>query len=442
MTTDQDSTPQRAKTPPAGPELRFSSTFRTLARDLFSFAPRPMPYLSRTRNRVLRRLPLISAVLFALLLTGSNTALILERLRAPGALCLALAAGQTLPIPLALVRPMAAWWLSLPPVLAYAVLTASEYGRLAPGDPWPWTEPGLMAHVTVTLIVGWRVRAPAFVGLWVIGVLAGSLLEALLRPEAAASNLALFATLSAVGLVIEGALRGRRDAQRKLKRQENLTEIERSRRTLLEERTRIARELHDVVAHYMSVVAVQAEAAPYRVPDPPQELSDSFAGIRENALAALTELRHILGMLRSDEQGSDGRYAPQPTLTNIDELVANVRAAGLRIDTVVSGTPRPLPQGVALSAFRIVQEALSNVLRHAPGSQVEVGISYGHADIGLRVVNSPATGPVRRQAGSGHGVLGMRERAATLGGTLRVGLREDGWYEVTASLPTGESEGS
>src|SRR5205814_7744382 len=128
-------------------------------------------------------------------------------------------------------------------------------------------------------------------------------------------------------------VRGRTEAEDRLREQEVLTEFERTRRALLEERTRIARELHDVVAHHMSVIAVQAEAAPYRVADPPEELSESFASIRGNALAALTEMRHILGMLRSDDQPAEGRFTPQPTLENVEELVDNVRAAGLHVES-------------------------------------------------------------------------------------------------------------
>src|SRR6266511_2272589 len=153
--------------------------------------------------------------------------------------------------------------------------------------------------------------------------------------------------LSALALVAADALRGRDETRRRLLEQEQISDEERARRVLLEERARIARELHDVVAHHMSLVAIQAEAAPYRVADPPP---------------ALTELRRVLGVLRA--QRNIEETAPQPMLDGLGDLVAGVRRAGLEVETVVSGTPRPLPPGVELSAYRIVQEALSNVMRH------------------------------------------------------------------------------
>ncbi|MER6028258.1 sensor histidine kinase [Streptomyces sp. NPDC001851] len=419
-----------------------SAALRPLGQGVFGLsARRPMPHLSRFRNPLLRRLPLIGALLLAAYVAGTGAWLLTDRLRLPLSVCAALALAQALPVPLALVRPVAAWWLSLLSALPYALLTGVGSVTLQPGTPWPWTEPGMLAHLTVTLLVAGWAEPVVYTSQWLITLLTGSLLTAWLQPPLTDTTFPAVAALSAVGLALLAAVRGRREAQRKLRRQENLTEIERSRRTLLEERTRIARELHDVVAHHMSLVAVQAEAAPYRVADPPHELTDSFARIRENAVAALTELRHILGMLRSVDQNGDGRYTPQPTLENLDELVANVRAAGLRVETDVSGTPRPLPQRVELSAFRIVQEALSNAVRHAPGSQVRVELSYGRAEVGVVVANSPVAGAVKPQDGTGHGLVGMRERAAILGGTLRAGPGPGGWYEVTASLPIDEDGG-
>jgi signal transduction histidine kinase len=238
-------------------------------------------------------------------------------------------------------------------------------------------------------------------------------------------------------------VRGSSEALELLAEQAHITSAERSRRTLLEERARIARELHDVVAHHMSVIAIQAEAAPYRVADPPEELRASFATIRKNAVDALSELRRVLDLLRAeapDRVPSDAD-APQPTLGGLDDIVANVRDAGLTVQTVVSGGVRPLPPGVELSAFRIVQEALSNVLRHAPGSDVRVEIAYVLGGVGLRVANGYSKAdPAPVDAGTGHGLLGMRERVAMLGGEFRAGLTDDGGYEVVAFLPVTQSE--
>lgn len=224
--------------------------------------------------------------------------------------------------------------------------------------------------------------------------------------------------------------------------QQTVTAQERSRRTLLEERTTIARELHDVVAHHMSVVAIQAEAAPYRVENPPEELERAFATIRENAVAALTELRRILGVVRAE--GYEAPDAPQPTLADLDALLVNVRGAGPAVEKVVTGAVRELPQGVELSAYRIVQEALSNSLRHAPGASARVEIGYVLGGLGVRVVNGPMpeVSLVKPSPGAGHGITGMRERVAMLDGEMTAGPTEDGGYEVAVFLPaTAVDEG-
>ncbi|MFF4606036.1 sensor histidine kinase [Streptomyces sp. NPDC001339] len=385
---------------------------------------------------------MILAALVAVDLAVAATLMSTERPGPAQALSVITAWAQAPALVLALFRPRSAWWLSLAASLPYAIGGGVIDGALEPEAAWPWTAPGLLGHLIVTLTVACRLSPRVYLAQWAITLLTGRVLIVLLSPPDVVLDLLPLELLSAFGLAVIAAVRGLLEAQRKLRKQEKLTEWERTRRTLLEERTRIARELHDVVAHHMSVVAVQAEAAPYRVAEPPPELSDSFASIRENALSALSELRHILGMLRSEEQVPDSRYAPQPTLENVGELVANIRSAGLRIEWSVSGTPRPVPQRVELSAFRIVQEALSNALRHAPGCRVEMAISYDRSELGIRVANSPgATGTgaislVKRQPSAGHGVLGMRERASSLGGTVEVGPREDGWYEVAAALPT------
>ncbi|AEW95040.1 two-component system sensor kinase [Streptantibioticus cattleyicolor NRRL 8057 = DSM 46488] len=423
-----------------GGERRPAAFWRPVAQGLFDFSGYSVPELARPKNRILRHLPLIAAVLAGLSLVGGDTALMGARVALPVVVCALPAVAQSAAIPLALIRPPAAWWLSLAAMASYAGLSAALPGPELAGTPWPWPEPALLAHLIVTFLTAWRVRTAVFIAQWALSTAVGAVAWAFFAPPGIVPDLLPFAVVSAFGLSVLAGLRVRDEARRTLRKQQRLTEVERARRAMLEERTRIARELHDVVAHHMSVVAVQAEAAPYRVAEPPNELVESFAGIRENALAALTEMRHILGMLRDDTPDPDARYAPQPSLDNLDELLDNVRTAGLTVSAAVSGTPRTLPKRVELSAFRIVQEALSNALRHSPGSRVEVEVGYRPDAVELRVANSPATARVRRQPGSGHGVLGMRERATTLGGTLRAGRRDDGWYEVVACLPYAESE--
>jgi signal transduction histidine kinase len=183
----------------------------------------------------------------------------------------------------------------------------------------------------------------------------------------------------------------------------------------------------------MSVVAIQAEAAPYRVENPPPELEQAFVTIRENAVAALTELRRVLGVVRAEDYRAPD--APQPTLAALDGLLANVADAGLVAEKTITGAVRELPQGVELSAYRIIQEALSNTLRHAPGATAKVEIGYVLGGLGLRVVNGPPTGPVKPSQGAGHGITGMRERVAMLNGEMTAEPAADGGYEITAFIP-------
>jgi signal transduction histidine kinase len=245
-------------------------------------------------------------------------------------------------------------------------------------------------------------------------------------------------------LVSAAAVRAWREERRNVVETQTATAEERSRRTLLEERATIARELHDVVAHHMSVIAIQAEAAPYRVENTPPELATSFSTIRENAVAALTELRRILGVVRSEDPDAFAESdpeAPQPTLANLESLLGSVRGAGLEVEAVVTGAARPLPQGVELSAYRIVQEALSNALRHSPGADARVEISYVLGGIGLRIVNGVPSRLAKPSPGAGHGVLGMRERVQMLGGEMTADRTEEGGFEVAAFIPVSNTAG-
>ncbi|GAB1819472.1 sensor histidine kinase [Herbidospora sp. RD11066] len=200
---------------------------------------------------------------------------------------------------------------------------------------------------------------------------------------------------------------------------------ERGQRALLEERARIARELHDVVAHHMSVISIQADAGPYRVSDPPPELTEAFATIRATALEGLTELRRLLGVLRADPS-----LGPQPTLADLDRLVD---------DAETSGDLAGLPPGVGLNAYRIIQEALTNAMRHAPGAKVRVRVARDGGELRIDVTNTAPTQLPEPSPGTGHGILGMRERAAMLGGTLTTGPTGDGGYAVSAVLPLSET---
>jgi signal transduction histidine kinase len=201
------------------------------------------------------------------------------------------------------------------------------------------------------------------------------------------------------------------------------------------ERARIARELHDVVAHHISMIAVQAETARLTTPGMPPAGAQRLREIGDTARAGLTEMRRLLSVLREDARGEVADRRPQPGLQQLNELLDEARdATSAATRLIVSGSPVELDPGVELAAYRIVQEALTNARRHAPGAAVDVELRY--ADDGLLLsVRDNGPGP-RAVPTAGHGLLGMRERAAAVGGELRTGLAAGGGFLVRARLPT------
>jgi signal transduction histidine kinase len=212
---------------------------------------------------------------------------------------------------------------------------------------------------------------------------------------------------------------------------------EQARRAVAEERLRLARELHDVVAHSISVIAVQSGVGAHVAKTQPEEAAKALAAIEATSRAALTELRRLLGVLRQ-EGDPQGSLAPVPGLDDLDGLLAEVAKAGLGVRLRVEGTPSPLPAGVDLSAYRIVQEALTNVVKHAGPARAQVVVGYGDRDVTVEVTDD-GRGVVAPtgdgQAGVGHGLIGMRERVAVFGGDLEVGPRPGGGFRVAARLP-------
>ena len=210
------------------------------------------------------------------------------------------------------------------------------------------------------------------------------------------------------------------------------------------ERLRIARELHDVVAHHVSLIAVQAEAVGALLPARPAEASASADAIAATARQAMTELRRLLGVLRfnaadQDPSSERTRLTPAPSLSRLDDVLASVRASGLPVTCAVSGAEAELPPGVDLTAYRIVQEALTNALRHAPGSAATVTIAYEAACLSLEVTNTSPHAPTAHAApvtvAGGYGLAGIAERVASCGGSLALGPAADGGFTVTARLP-------
>ncbi|MFF2064854.1 sensor histidine kinase [Streptomyces sp. NPDC058200] len=420
---------------------------RTLREDLWTAAADPLPRVGRPRW--LDWLPafVVPLVLCAAFLVVANADQYVGDFGLDVRVALLLAGIQSAAVVVALFRPILAWWAS---TVVLAVIALSVDADAAVGTVFPWTGGELAVLAWVLFLVALRARPRVAAEVLVISVLTGQVCGALVAGPRVAGPLfsgPLFSgrdngaylaiAVLAITVVVGASLRGLQVARTKLVVQEEITTEERARRTLLEERNRIARELHDVVAHHMSVISIQAQVAPHLVENPSEELKENLAGIRENAVEALTELRRVLGVLRSEDAMAEGaRHAPQPTLGRLDELVGNVRGAGLRVTTEIAGEPHALPPGLDLSAFRIVQEALSNAMRHAPGAEVRVEIGYHASGVTVRVTNTAPDRPAAPSPGAGHGLLGMRERTAMLGGELATGATRDGGYEVTAMLPT------
>ncbi|MFD6895599.1 sensor histidine kinase [Rhodococcus sp. NPDC060086] len=227
-------------------------------------------------------------------------------------------------------------------------------------------------------------------------------------------------------------------SRRQLAKEEEVSELERARRAVLEEKARIARDLHDIVAHHMSMVVVQAQSAPYRLTDVSDDVRAEFDSLGATARDALNEVRSLLGVLRSD--GYTPENEPQPGIERIGELISASQRAGVRVTANITGDPVGVSDGVGLAVYRILQESLTNSARHAPGAAVDVRIEFGLGTIEMDVNNgrgtesAPAIVPSDR--GGGSGIRGMGERATAVGGRLVAHPRPDGGFEVHAVLPT------
>jgi signal transduction histidine kinase len=207
---------------------------------------------------------------------------------------------------------------------------------------------------------------------------------------------------------------------------------EKARAAVGEERTRIARELHDVVAHAIGVIVLQARGARHSLQSEPEDARAAIDTIESTAAAALVEMRRLLGVLRANDE--EVALRPQPSLSQVETLASKVREAGLPVEVSIAGLPRELPAGVDLSAYRIVQEALTNALKHAGPARARVLIRYGEGHIEVEVTDDGA-GATNGDGRGRHGLLGMQERVALYGGELETGPRDGGGFAVRARLP-------
>ncbi|MBT2486114.1 MULTISPECIES: sensor histidine kinase [unclassified Microbacterium] len=313
---------------------------------------------------------------------------------------------------------------------------------LATESPWPWSVPALLVFLLLVGVVAFLHGAKLGAASLALGV-AASLAAPLIRPDmvaradsasSATANLIVTASVGAAVFLIALLLAGRMRVAEELTREKEHSALEESRRALVEERTRIARELHDVVAHTMSVIQVQSSTARYRLPGLDTAVAAEFDDIAATARTSLAEMRRMLGVLRTEDQSAE--LTPQQGIDDVPALVDSIRRAGVDVGLSVEGAAAAThaSPAVQIASFRIIQEALSNAVRHAPGTGITVRLQADAAMIRLRVHNgSPSQVP--EPSGTGYGLRGMRERAELLGGTFTAGPDSDGGWMVTAALP-------
>ncbi|MFZ4272006.1 sensor histidine kinase [Streptomyces arboris] len=409
---------------------------RELAHGLSHASHPSTPLLAHAPKLWQRLLPYVVVLALTATFIPVTITVLTTQYGVPGALAGALGVAQAAPLLMLAHRPLQAWWIIFPADILGAVVLLAQPAD--PSDVWPWTPPAIVAYLFLLLALGLRETRRTVIAVWAVTGAAGAVLH-LIAPDRSSGSALLLTILGGVVLVIGGAVRERGVAQRRLAEQETISEAERAQRTLLEERTRIARELHDVVAHHMSVITVQADSAPYRISGLPKAAEEEFTAIAAAARESLGEMRRLLSVLRSE--GTEGDRAPQPGLDRLQQLVeATVRAglpAELALSKELSSGRGEVPPAVDLSAYRIVQEALANVVRHAPGARTRVLVAPERGHLLVLVVNERAAtraSPLET-SGTGHGLVGMRERVRLTGGTLDTGPLPDGGFRVAARMP-------
>ena len=373
----------------------------------------------------------VAVLVAAVVLLAVQTPLLAVRHDVVVGVALLLALVHVIGAPLALWRPIPAAGLSLLASTAQALVIMPQ-GVIG----WPWAiAPQIITQLLIllilTIVAGWWIAAGTLVAQLVIGVILALIGSAWNDFAASLGYVALFAGLAllfgSLG-VISGRLVEIRGA---LRRERKISAEEYARRTVIEDKSRIARELHDVIAHNMSLITVQARSAPERIGDVGESAEAEFDQIADRAADALRQMRGVLDVLRT-EPGQSGRD-PVPGIDDLPELFESARATGQ--DVVVEGSPptaETLATEVGSAAYRIIQEALSNARRHAPEAPVRVMLSVDASQFEVRVVNA-----VDQDLGvaEGHGVLGMRERANAVGGRVNIGASTPGEFSVDARFP-------
>ncbi|MGR4878467.1 sensor histidine kinase [Streptomyces sp. LARHCF249] len=426
----------RVRAAASSPGSRVPGALAQLAVVLRTPARAAQPLFGQAPKTWQRMLPFAVVGVFVVTLLPVTIAVLTNDYGLSGGWSGALGVAQTVPLLLAVTRPLHAWGVVLlADTIGAALLIHAD--RVA-AHAWPWTPMAIVGYLLLMACLGLRESIRTLVGVWLATGAVGAVLG-FFQPAGSMNTAALLFVLGGVMLALTGALRGLGDAQQRIAEQESISEAERARRTLLEERARIARELHDVVAHHMSVITVQADSAPYRLPGMPEPVQEEFAAIAASARESLGEMRRLLTVLRGDgTERAEGEKAPQPGIDRLQQLVEATVRAGQPVElSLETGAAEAAPPAVDLSAYRIVQEALANVVRHAPGASTRVSVTVDEDEVLVLVVNGPARDAVvaLESSGTGHGLVGMRERVRLTGGTLDTGPLPDGGFRVAARLP-------
>ncbi|WP_298455561.1 sensor histidine kinase [uncultured Cellulomonas sp.] len=369
-----------------------------------------------------------------------------------GTLVLSVAASVDGPLwAVAVVVPLA-WRRTRPVASVVGVYTVGLLHTVL-GSPllWPADMAVLVALYSVTVYGPRWAHRTAVAG----GIVGSFLLGVALYLTTGAADLGamiivgVFASTACVAVWASGlAKRARRETLLALRDRAERLEVERDQQARIAtsaERARIAREMHDIVAHSLSVVVAQADGGRYAAQADPDAAGRALGTIAETGRAALADMRRLLGVLRTaDETGADGdggtaELVPQPAAQDIERLVDSMRASGMTVSLVRMGTPRPLPPGAGLTAYRICQESLTNVLKHAgPDPSVTVLVQWSPTALTVEVTDD-GRGAAATGDGAGQGLTGMRERAAMFGGTVTAGPRAGGGFRVRARLPLPSS---
>lgn len=339
--------------------------------------------------------------------------------------------------------PLTLRWPLVAAVLS--VLAAFTLQWLTPAitsAPWPWTVTAEIMQFFVVFLLAlrtvWQVATATLLASVAGSTVVAFVYGAGLADTAAVDNI-VFVSIGAGVLGIGITVRQWRRIRAQLVREQRISAEELSRRVVAEERTRLARDLHDVIAHSMSVISVQAASAPARLGGVEPRTAEEFADIAAQARTALREMRVLLGALRDDEAAP---VEPQRGIADVAVLLRQTAQAGADVRLDWQGPRSPRLTAVAdLAAYRVVQEAVSNALRHAPGSPITVTVDVGERGLGIRVRNAPGSSPATDVAGGGHGLVAMSERVRSAGGVVHAHPTSDGGFEVAAEFEfTDEKE--